>query len=51
MESSGEAMRIHLSDSTFNALNAQNEWILEKRGIVNVKVAIYVNDLFIVFMI
>ena len=38
MESSGEAMRIHLSDSTFNVLNEQSGWMMEKRGIVNVKV-------------
>ncbi len=37
MESTGEAMRVHLSESSAHALLATGKWMCEQRGHVSVK--------------
>jgi hypothetical protein len=51
MESSGEPMRIHISEGCFNVLmTSQQAWHCEKRGVMNIKVLLYVRC-FIIFTI
>jgi atrial natriuretic peptide receptor A/atrial natriuretic peptide receptor B len=37
MESTGEPMRVHLSESSARALLASNQWACEQRGEVAIK--------------
>ena len=47
MESTGQPQKIHLSETTYELLqsNHHDEFFTKKRGIINVKVSIYLQDI------